>query len=532
MCEQSKGRYRQLVNAVGFAVLAAGASTAQALSFEFGEGEEWLLDWDTIVSYSAQWRVAKQDDDQFEYRDVGDPIESLARYSTLLNANDGDNNFNRSLVQNKISFVSEIDLAWRNYGLFARGRGYYDDVYDSSTDHSEEDFLTYNSGTAVGGDTPFREFPDGTVDAHKDRLEMLDYFLFASGDLPGDRLFDIRLGSQVINWGEATFYQGINGLQNRADQIAANTPGVEVKEILLPTGALYAQVDLIPDVTLEAYYQYEWRKTELNGVGSYFSDRDFLGPGAQNFLVALGPNFIRPVPKLREESADDSGQWGAALHWVTAGGTDFGLYYVNAHNKAPAYQLNFDGLLPRDYTIRYFEDIQGYAASFTTVLGVTNIQGEISYKTDMPVVLVNGDPVDGDVITAQLGGSMVVEPTFAWDDLNITFELATVSIDSQDSDELRYDDHATAIALRPEFSYLNVFSGLDLKVIMFLQHTFDGTILESQMAESATTFNIVFKGIYLNNFSAQVGYTNYFDGGDDFLIADRDNVSLNLSYSF
>ena len=65
---------------------------------------------------------------------------------------------------------------------------------------------------------------------------------------PAARRFSVRLGSQVINWGEATFTSGINGLQNRADLIARNTPGVEVKEILLTTWALYGQIDVIHNV--------------------------------------------------------------------------------------------------------------------------------------------------------------------------------------------------------------------------------------------------------------------------------------------
>jgi hypothetical protein len=533
MKQQSKWRYKTLARAVAAAALMAGASQSQALSFEFGDGGEWELDWDTNVAYSAQWRVAKQDDDKFEYRDLGDLVESSTRYSVLINANDGNNNFNRSLVQNKVSFVSEMNLAWRNYGFFARGRGYYDDVYDSDTDHSREDFATYNSGTEVGGDAGFQEFPDGTVDAHKDRLEMLDYYAYASGELPGDRLFDLRVGSQVINWGEATFSPGINGLQNRVDLIARNRPGFEIKEILLPTGSIYGQVDIIPDVTFEAYYQYEWRKTELNGVGSFFSDRDFLGPGAENFLVAIGDFAISTAPKLNEETASDDGQWGAALHWVTEGGTDYGLYYINAHNKAPAYQLNTDAVgLPIDYTIKYFEDIQGYAGSFTTVWGITNVQGEISYKTDVPVVLENGDAKKGDLISAQLGGSYVLEPTMFWDDANLAFELASISIDSHDSAELRYDDHATAAYLQLELSYLNIFSGLDLKVPIFLQRGLDGNILETGIVEDATAFNITFQAVYLNNFTTQIGYSNFFDGGENHLITDRDNVSFDVSYSF
>ncbi|MCP5186726.1 MAG: DUF1302 family protein [Pseudomonadales bacterium] len=510
---------------------ALAAAPALALNFEFGDGA-WVVDWDTTFSYAAMWRVAKQDKSKFSYRDTGDLLADSTRYTLLINADDGNYNFSRSMVQNKASVVSELNLAWRNYGLFARGRAYYDEVYNQNTDQSESAYLTYNSGELYGGDAGFQEFPKGTRDEHRQRLEMLDYFAFTSGELPGERLYDLRLGSQVINWGVSTFFQGINGLQNRADAIAANTPGVEVKEILLPTGAIYGQVDLIQDVTFEAYYQYEWRKTELNGVGSYFSDRDFLGPGAENFLVAVGDRVTFVAPRTPDEAASNSGQWGSALHWITDGGTDFGLYYVKAHSKAPAYQLNTVDQIPRSYNIVYFENLEGYAASFATVLADTNVQGEVSWTQGAPVVLQNGDPEEGDVLAAQLGGSMVLEPTRFWDDASVVFEFAGTWIESHDNEELRYDDKATAMALRAEFAYINVASGLDLKVPLFLQYTFDGTILESRMAEEATTFNIGLKAIYLNNFTAQIGYTNYFDGGANNLLTDRDNVSFNMSYSF
>lgn len=533
-------RYRTLVKAVAAATLAAGAATAQAMSFDFGDGEEWHLDWDTNVAYTAQWRVAKPDSDQFRYKNTGDPVADSRAYAILINANDGDNNFDRgSMTQNKLSTVTELDLSRGNYGLFARGRAYYDDVYDQNTNLSEENYFTYNNNTMYGnGDAQFREFPDGTVDKHRDRLEMLDYFLYASGEVGDDHLFNVRLGSQVINWGTATFTSGINGLQNRADLIARNTPGVEVKEILLPTGALYGQVDIVEDLTFEAYYQYEWKKTELNGVGSYFSDRDFLGPGAINFLIPLGsPDALAVVPRTADESGSDSGQWGAALHWIVFGDTDLGLYYINAHSKAPAYRLNCTGgcgpvSLPQSYTEVYFEDIQGYAASFTTVLANTNVQGEVSYKTDVPVVLLSGEPVQGDLASYQLGGSYVIEPTALWDDANLTFELAGAYITSEDSSDLTYDDHGTVINLRLELAYLNIMQGVDLKVPVFFRRGLDGNILESEMVEDSSAVNITFQFIYLNNFTTSLGYSNFFDGGENTYINDRDNVSVNFSYSF
>ncbi len=512
-------------------LLARGALGA---SFEFGDGEVFL-DLDTVVSYAAQWRVASPDKKKIGFR----PGDDLVVFSNKINGDDGSRNFDRGLVQNKLSAVVDLKLEWRDFGLFSRGRANYDDVYAGRTNHDEDDYLTYNSARNYGGDADFREFPGATVDAHRDRFEVLDFFVYTGGELPGDRLYDLRLGRQVINWGEATFYQGINGLQNRIDTIAANTPGVEVKEILLPTGSLYGQVDLSTDLTLEAYYQYEWLETDLNGVGSLFSTQDFLGPGARNFLIAFGvdeengnPTTVYPVPKTPDEEPPDSGQWGAALHWLTEGGTDFGLYYVNAHSKAPAFRLNREGILPDSYTIEYFEDIKGYAASFTTVMGITNVQGELSYKTDVPVVNAEGDPEPGDLLSLQLGGSHVLAPTALWDDANLTFEYALANIESHEDAELRYDNLAMAVAVRAEFAYLNVIPGLDIKLPIFLQHTLDGTIRESNMIDGATTFNIAVQGVYLNNVTAQLGYTNYFDGGLDNLLTDRDNLSISLSYSF
>jgi hypothetical protein len=535
MDNQRRWRYKTLTQALVAATFAAGASTTNALSFEFGDDDEWHLDWDTNVAYTAQWRVAKPDSDQFRYKNTGDLEADSRAYAILINANDGDNNFDRgSMTQNKISAVTEMDLNWRDFGLFARARTYYDEVYDQDTEISQQNFFTYNNSTVFpNGDAYFRQFPENTVDEHRDRLEMLDYFLYASGEVFGDHMFNVRLGSQVINWGEATFTSGISALTNRADLIARNTPGVEVKEILLPTGALYGQVDLIDDLTFEAYYQYEWKKTELNGVGSYFSDRDFLGPGARNFLIPLGsPNNLLAAPRTADEDASNSGQWGAALHWIVLGDTDLGLYYINAHSKAPAYQLNYNGLIPEDYTIVYFEDIQGYAASFTTVLWDTNVQGEISYKTDMPVVLLNGDPVEGDLASYQIGGAYVIQPTALWDDANLTFELAGAYVDSHDSSELTYDDHGTVVNLRLELLYLNIMQGVDLKVPMFFRRGLDGNILESEMVEDSSAFNIEFQFVYLNNFTTKIGYTNFWDGGENTYINDRDNVSVNFSYSF
>ena len=166
------------------------------------------------------------------------------------------------------------------------------------------------------------------------------------------------------------------------------------------------------------------------------------------------------------------------------------------------------------------------------MLGITNIQGEISYQTDVAVVTASGVPEEGDVIITVLGGAHVFEPTSLWDDMSIAFDVALAHVDSHDSSELRFDDTAYAASVRAEINYLNVQPALDIKLIPFINHTFDGTIRESNMIEDATSINFAVRGIYQNNFYVEVGYVNFFDGGHDNLLTDRDNVSLTVSYSF
>ena len=144
----------------------------------------------------------------------------------------------------------------------------------------------------------------------------------------------------------------------------------------------------------------------------------------------------------------------------------------------------------------------------------------------------DGDPVDGDLASYQLGGSYVFEPNRLWDDAKLTFELAGAYITSQDSAELLYDDHATVINLRMELAYLNLLPGLDLKVPIFLRRGLDGNILETEMVEDSSAFNITFQFVYLNNFTTSIGYSNFFDGGENTYINDRDNVSVSFAYSF
>jgi hypothetical protein len=69
---------------------------------------------------------------------------------------------------------------------------------------------------------------------------------------------------------------GIAFAQNRVDSGAATAPGVELKEIFLPTGAVYGSFAASESITLEAYWQYEWIPSTLFPTGSFFEMQDFI----------------------------------------------------------------------------------------------------------------------------------------------------------------------------------------------------------------------------------------------------------------
>ncbi|MEH6591541.1 MAG: DUF1302 family protein [Halioglobus sp.] len=541
------------------ATLVFFPSGLHALDFEFNNGITIALD--STVTYGAQWRVESPHSDllanQFLADLQDDPLLGItdpryAKKQTLIvNGDDGNNNFDTGLISNRITYLLEMDATWQSYGLFVRGRAFYDEVYkNSDTDLDAVGFITYNSGTAYGGEAGIGDFPSKTRDEHGSVVEFLDVFVYATWELPGERLMDLRLGRQVINWGESTFYQGINSIQNRADARAANTPGVEIKEILLPTGAIYTQLDLVESLTLEAYYQYEWLANELNGVGSYFSTTDQIGPGANAFLIPspglpFVPEDIRGnefhlagVPRTPDEEPSDDGQWGMALHYVTDNQWDIGAYYVVGHDKKPSFVLEYIDVpgapapVPVSYYQRYFEDIKGSALSATTVIGNTNIQGELSWLDGTPMVNAVGDPERENLLKLQLGGSHVFGPSIIADDIALVFEGFYASVESASARDLIADDTAIGYSLLSTLSYNNVLSGWDMAVPIYFKHDVSGVINELQVFGGARVLSVGVEGIYLNNLTTTFSYAVYFGGEPDYLLRDRDNVALTIKYSF
>ena len=266
-----------------------------------------------------------------------------------VNSDDGNLNYARGLVSNTSSLTTELELTSGNLDLFVRMHG----------------FVDFENLNGVRETTPLS---DEAKDIAAQGFRLLDFYASGAFD-PGGIPLDLRVGNQVLNWGESTFVpNGINVI-NPFDVSRLRTPGSELRDALLPVPMVYAAVEPVPDLSVEGFYQFGWEKTEIDPVGTYFSSNDYVGAGGREALLALPDfsqisEFVRSAPGLEDAinadiaglglqySADtpfpaiartddreppDDGQYGMALRYLSPALNDaeFGFYFVNAHSRLP-----------------------------------------------------------------------------------------------------------------------------------------------------------------------------------------------------
>ncbi|MBV1930619.1 MAG: DUF1302 domain-containing protein, partial [Porticoccaceae bacterium] len=205
------------------------------------------------------------------------------------------------------------------------------------------------------------------------------YDLFIYGDLElSGHLASLRIGKQVVNWGESSIMGGgISTVINPEDLVKRTTPGTEVKETLLPQEMVYFNYGVSEYTSIEAYYVWNWRRSQFIPVGSFFSPFDFLGQGFNPDLNVPG------VEKRGSDKPSRGGQWGLAMHHVFAGmnDMDLGVYWVRSHAQQPFLQANYDpsgpAVIPGLFTSYhevFSEDQDTYAISLAGEVGNTGMQ--------------------------------------------------------------------------------------------------------------------------------------------------------------
>jgi hypothetical protein len=366
------------------------SSPAHAVEFDWGD---WSGSWDNTISYGISWRGANINE-KLIGRGNGGSAQNLI-------SDDGNLNFDRGdIFSNIVKGSTEISIDNGQFGGFARIKYWYDfEMMNNGKPHGHSP-NNYVSGAELN-DADFHKL------ARFSGLYLLDLFAYGTFDL-GEMPLDIRVGRQVVNWGEATFIQGINVL-NPIDVSAFRRPGAEIKEGLLPVNLAYANLGMGNGWSLEGYYQIKWEETVIDACGTYFSDNDFAAQGCDQLLVPdIGvPDFVlQNLSNVRKDpyidTPRDGGEWGLAIRkYVEQIDTEFGLYYQSLHSRTPSLNVRYNNAaiaggsilitplgpspIPVYYQVQYVEDIDYWGLTFATNIGVVALSGEIGYTKGLPV---------------------------------------------------------------------------------------------------------------------------------------------------
>ena len=245
-------------------------------------------------------------------------VPGATNYDASINGDDGRLNFEKGdMFSQSNKFITEVEANMGNVRAFMRINGFYDSVLD---------------------DDSSMERSNGILETGRDEavadLQVLDAFIDYDTEIAGMPVL-IRVGNQVINWGESTFFLGGNSVFNPIDVPAIRRPGAEIKDALLPVTAAYISVSVTDSLSVEAYYG-EHDTYKLDVGGTHFANSDNLVPGSG----LGGNNGIFYVSGSRESGSnkwnlDDAGI-DAVAQFGLLRGNDRLQTALRAHPTHPA----------------------------------------------------------------------------------------------------------------------------------------------------------------------------------------------------
>ena len=479
-----------------------------AMEYRFNNGIS--VDMDVTLGYGAALRVKDQDPEKLTAANI--------------NADDGNRNFDQwDLINSRFSTIADIDIQYNDLGLFVRPRAFYDFAYVGDNANQSP---TTNNNLIAGSIDSADSFDDETEKAHGRKAEFLDFFAYAGFDL-GDRYLQVRAGRQVVQWGESLYLQGgISSAMAHLDATVSNAPGVELKEIYLPSGAISAQIDVTDTVSAALFYQYEWKKTRLNESGSYFSTTDFLDDAGHSLITSAGI-----LERGEDQDADDDGQYGISLmyraDWLAE--SEFGIYFINYHEKTPGVVMDFPS---GTYHLTYAEDVKLYGFSFSSLVGSTNISGEISYRQDYPVGTATGTQ-DADVVQAQVSWLYSYADISFCDRISFNGEVGANRVLSLEDEEITggKDKFAWGYSITLSPQWYQILPDIDMTIPINYKGHPDGSSVNATFTEKADSGSIGLEFVYKNAYKFNLKYVDYFNGSDNAL-SDRDYIALDLKYTF
>ena len=326
------------------------------------------------------------------------------------------------------------------------------------------------------------------------------------------------------------------------------------------------------------------------GTGGTRADISF-GQAPPN---SYGETITRDPDRTPKNSGQFGMALRTFLPWLHE--TDMSFYAMNYHSRLPLVSGISTNVPLSAGNATYFDEfpqnIHLYGMSFNTTLPLgLALQGEYSFKQGQPIqvdaveLLLTGlaapsqiDPIPGDaagnkyirgwrrhdISQADIGLTRLFGPSslMGWDQVTTLFEAAYMHVHGMESpDVLRYDGPATDLPgnaataatlgvpqqhggwatpnswgynLLARFTYNNVFDMVTLEPTLRYTQDVEG-ISPKPVSDFVAGVKSVTTSLgmrFHSEISAELGYTNYFGGGANNLLADRDFVDVVVKYAF
>ena len=546
-----------VVGAAG-AFLAASPGAALALNLYDGNagGNNLEINLQTTLSYTPIFRVGG--------------VSNVLASPSNLNGNEGDIDFRHGLVSNQFEVLPILDIKDGNFGAHFSGEAYLNTVFLGPNQNNQPNTLNAYS---VAKNT---DFTSATRNVDGENARLLDAFVYGTRNFGRNdaQTITVKIGRQTLLWGQSIFL-GNNGIAAGMAPIdvitATNNPNAQTQQIVEPVGQVVVTYQPNSVLTLQGYYQFEWAKDYLQGVGSYFNSADVLDAGGERVLFsAANPTLHIPsvgLYRIKDYSPENNnGQFGASAQ-LSLGNYDLGFYGLRYDAKAAESYASIgaptftpSGVSLGTYRLAFPRDIWLEGVGLSTTVGPVNVAGETSLRQHMNLVNETGNPTSptsntnsnpaypvGDTWAAQVS-AVYLSPALRFDPGGIT-ALGEIGFNhvlrvTANKANITNVPHRSTTAAQFQFlvqpNYYDVLPQLELSFPLGLAYGFYGRS-EIDPTENHGTGNVNFGLIatYKTTWIASVTY-NAFIGAPNPLIglgaepsiADRNYVLLNFQHSF
>ncbi|CAG0958514.1 hypothetical protein BURK1_00586 [Burkholderiales bacterium] len=406
---------------------AFGLAGPAALAGTF-ETENVKGSFDSTISYGMQWRM-QGTSCSLVGNDNGGCVPTSGTLGELVNgpgngatsnpdfnylqSDNGNLNYRKhQLISAALKGNHEVALRF-NQGWSALGRVSW--LYDPAVDRTERTPLTSDAKRIAAQD-----------------VTLLDLWVakdFEVAGMPGK----VKVGNQVLSWGEDIFiYGGIN-IINPIDLTRAHKPGMQLKEIFRPAPMVSFNLGVNNNWSLEGFWQFRWNAFRFDPVGTPFSIGDVIGNGQMSAfvpssvigaptgtvgdpgtisngeIIPAGERFTLSdllaagtvVPTQRTKSPPNTNQFGLAARWrPDNSNAEWGFYYIHYNDKIPFVGfVNDPSILDNPFGLGYFlqygKNRDLFGVSVNGNLGDWAVGAELSYRPRDGVGVDPTVPLDG-----------------------------------------------------------------------------------------------------------------------------------------